>query len=49
MFIARCRKEAPVALVADQCLVALRELALETGDDCDAGLSVLLGFLLVAA
>jgi hypothetical protein len=43
MFIAWCRKEAPIALVADQGLVALRELALETGDGRGAGFGVLLG------
>jgi hypothetical protein len=48
MFIARCRKEGPAALVADQRLVAWRELALETGDDCDAGISVPLGLLVAA-
>jgi hypothetical protein len=36
MFILWCCKQAPVALVADPRRVALRALALETGDDCDA-------------
>ena len=42
-------QEAAEALVADERLVALGELALETGDQRGARRSILFGFLLVAA
>jgi hypothetical protein len=42
------REETAEAFVGDQCLVALRELALEAGDQFGARLGILSGFLVVA-